>query len=103
MICEPTCDHVTPSLDWYAEIAVPTRVSFTQYGAGTMSPAVLRLVAPADGRRWKLFPFAGVTIMVACAAPGVRSPRIMTPALTHALVFCTVTTRATICPSPFSG
>ena len=99
----PTSDHVVPSDDWYADSVAPLRVSFTQYGAVTISPAVLVVVPPATRRRWKLFPFAGVTIIIAWADPAVRSPRIITPALTHALLDCTEATRAMIVPSPASG
>ena len=103
MVSVPTSNHVVPSDDWYAESVAPRRISFTQYGAVTISPAVLVVVPPARRRRWKLFPFAGVTIIIACADPGVRSPRIITPALTHAFVDCTEATRATMVPSPASG
>jgi hypothetical protein len=50
-----------------------------------------------------LFPFADVTIIIACGAPGERSARIMTPAFTHALTFWMDATRATISPSPLKG
>jgi hypothetical protein len=43
------------------------------------------------------------TSMNACADPGSSVSRIMTPALTHGCVFCTVATRATIRPSPVSA
>src|SRR5205809_80565 len=103
MVAVPTVVHDTPSGDWYAVTVVPTRVSLTQYGATTTAPAVLVDTSPATARRWKLFPFPGVTIIIACAEPGLRSVRIMTPALTHAFVFWTDATRATISPSPERG
>ena len=103
IVAVPTGDQLAPSADWYAEIVAPVRVSFTQYGAVTSAPAVLVDVPPATSRRWKLLPFPGVTIIIACGDPGVRSPRIITPALTQTLVFWTDTTRATIWPSPASG
>src|SRR3954447_8006710 len=98
-----TSTHVVPSDDWYADNVAPLRVTLTQYGAVTINPAVLVVVPPATRRRWKLFPFAGVTIIVAWADPAVRSPRIITPALTHAFVDWTEATRATMVPSPASG
>src|SRR5256885_4717092 len=46
----PTSVHVTPSGDEYALIVLPTRSSFTQYGAPTSGPAVLVLVPAGRGR-----------------------------------------------------
>jgi hypothetical protein len=40
--------------------------------------------------------------MNACADPASSVSRIITPAFTHAFVFCTVATRATMRPSPVS-
>jgi hypothetical protein len=42
----------------------------------------------------------GVMAISTLAEPAVRVSRIITPALAHACVFCWLTTRAAICPSP---
>src|SRR4051794_34545178 len=103
MLSVPTSVHVKPSAEWYADTVAPLRVSFTQYGATAVSAALVVVGPPATRLRWKLLPLAGVTIIIACDDPAVRSPRIITPALTHAFVACTEATRATTVPSPTSG
>ena len=93
----------TVTIEVPAAKKTPARTVELEYGAVSRAPAVLVDVPPATRRRWKLFPFPGVTIIMACCDPGVRSARIITPALTHAFVYCTVATRATISPSPANG
>src|SRR5258705_13770449 len=94
--------QLTPSAKTYALNNVPLRTSFTQRGGPVAPPEVYVVPPPAPVRRSKATPLLGVTSTVACRAPGVRLSRIITPAFAQGSVFCTLATRATICPSPAS-
>jgi hypothetical protein len=81
----------------------PERTSFTQYGATTLTPEVLKVTPPVVTRLWKATPFSGVRTIMACVDEGSSVSRIITPPLAHGFVSCSVTTRATIVPSPLRG
>jgi hypothetical protein len=97
-----TSVHAVPSTDWYAETALPTRSSLTQYGAVAAVPALLELWPPVMVRRWKASPLPAETSMKPCADPGCSVSRIITPAFTQAAVPCSPETRASMRPSPVS-
>src|SRR2546430_697486 len=66
----PTSVHVTPSGDEYALIVLPTRSSFTQYGAPTSGPAVLVLVPAVGGPPPKTTPLPNAPRHDPPPAPG---------------------------------
>src|ERR1700687_4457612 len=72
----------------------------TQYGAATIGPWVLRLLAPVVARTWLTTPLLGVIAANALVAPVARVSRNITPALAQPLVLVWLTTRAVIEPSP---
>src|SRR5215213_5778260 len=103
IVALPTAVQLTPSADSKALNIDPLRVTFTQYGAEAVAPALLVDVPFVRVRRWNASPFAALTNIVACLDPGVSVSRIMTPALLHAFWLVTDPTCATIDPSPVSG
>ena len=82
---------------------LPVRFRRTQYGAPAAGPDVLTLVAPVVARAWNTAPLPGVTATNALVAPAPSVSRIITPALVHALVLVSLTTRAVIVPLPLKG
>jgi hypothetical protein len=73
---------------------------FTQYGAVRPTCFVELLDAPELVRRWNVMPLAGVTNMAAYAELFIIVSRIITPALDHGSVFCTLVTLAMTSQSP---
>src|SRR5687768_15089292 len=95
MVSLPTSVQLTPSADRYALMVLPLRVRRTQTGGAPSPPAVCAERLDVAGRRWNASPFVdpkGVTIMKACADPGVSDSRSMTPAFVHGSTFCSVAT-----------
>ncbi len=88
MFSVPTWVHVVPLAELDAvKLPAMSRSIFTQYGASTSAVVVSVLTSSVMTRRWKETPCAGVTTIVACAEPGSRLSRIITPALAQSLVF----------------
>src|SRR5262245_45849433 len=74
----------------------PLRTSLTQRGAVDWLPGVLKLMSPADRRRWNGTPLVAddATSMKACGDEGESVSRTMTPALVQALIAWIDVTRA---------
>src|SRR5262245_17148393 len=99
----PTCVHVTPSGERYAEKTLPARLMRTHSGAVAAPPLVLVFQPLVTVRRWNAAPLPGVSTIMACVDVGVRVSRIITPAFAHGLVLLTDPTCAISSPSPLSA
>jgi hypothetical protein len=100
----PICVQFTPSLEIYPVKLFPVRTSLTQYGSAEMLLVAEEVLPPVLVRAYKYmeFPGNGSYATKACAEPAVSVSRIMTPASGYVLPW-TLSTRATIEPSPFNG
>src|SRR5689334_13383734 len=95
----PTDVHTTPSVEVQPDTFVPLRTSLIHIGAVPLAPT--NVVAPPTVTRCsKASPTPGDISSATWRASGGRPSRIIRPAFAHTFVFCTLTTRATICPSP---
>src|SRR5581483_4803472 len=103
MVSVPIVVHDAPSADSCAVSVLPLRTRRTQCGGAEADPLVLTDVLPVASRRWNATPFAAETSTSPCAAFAASDSRIITPAFDQALVFCTVSTRIWIDPSPDIG
>src|SRR5215471_926655 len=90
-----------PPGEVYAVNVFPIRTRRTQYGAVTAGPVVLELDPLVLVRLWNAAPLPEEINAKPWRDPGVSVSRIITPALAHGSVFCTLTTRARTSPSPF--
>ena len=75
----------------------------THTGVPSQATAACWAFPPAAARYWNASPSPGVKTRSANAAPGVPSPRSMTPALAAPSVLVSDLTWATTDPSPASG
>ena len=98
----PMTDHTEPSADTDATIAFPERASCSQARRRLRRRCVTTTSNhPAPSARDSARPSHSHGRQVTPArAFGASDSRIITPALANALVFCKLTTRAMICPSP---
>src|SRR5882724_9000504 len=99
----PCCVQVTPSGERKAVKTLPLRTSLTQYGAAFPATTASEVPPPVELRHWNETPLTGVTNMLDSLLLAAKVSRIMTPALVQLFVFCSLTTRATIWPSPVMG
>ena len=80
------------------------RTSFSQLGGGWSTALTVNVEAPGSSLVARnSIPPPGRTSTMAFGAFAFSDSRIITPALAKVFVFVMLVTRATICPSPFSG
>ncbi len=100
IVCDdPSCVHVTPSLENPAVMEFPDRTSRTYSGA-CPDRALVEAVPPEVKRVMNSTLFVGVTTIAANAALAARLPRNITPAIAPLLGFVSEATFAMIAPSP---
>ena len=82
---------------------LPLRLTFTQYGTAALTNAVCDVLPPVAVRTSKYMYVAQSDVMAFVDPPSSVS-RIITPAAAYPEPApCTLTSRATIVPSPVSG
>lgn len=90
-----------PLVEWETvKLPATSRSSLTQCGAAIPASVVPNELVPVSVRPCEATPLPAETTAKACAEPGSRVSRIMTPALAQACVFCTLSTLAIIVPGP---
>ena len=99
IVVEPTGVHVEPSADIDPVTVVPLRVSFSHTGAAWTAPASQLVLPPLVERVMNSMSPVGRRSSTTCCELAATDVRNMTPAFANELVFCTLTTRATIEPS----
>ncbi len=98
-VTDPTVVQCSPSVDHDDVKLSPVLLSRTHPGATPAAFGASWLLAFGAGRHWSDTPFPGVTTVITCREPGVRSSRIITPAFAHTCVFTRLRTRAVIVTS----
>jgi hypothetical protein len=102
MVCgDPSSDQLTPSIEPFSENVLPLRITSTQYGVEALPSDWYAVLAPVV-KRSVVTTLDVYSNAYALVEVELRVSRIMTPACAPELPD-TLTTRATIAPSPESG